>query len=207
MASTCKSSLDEAVPAANIGSTPITCCLQPFSTDCTSPPLQGQMKTMLVDKTMNRYVRPVEPSQFLEDYLLCLNPMPTPPLEEREFVELEKATKATSEKQIKNPAEDDSVPGAKLDFCLYEVTKNPEKTGFSAAELCIELKCSVLWDPFQDFDLKKNKGESSDPFEKDTVIVNNAQGQITSYTVRQFYSQYQFFAFSVVIFGDHTWLV
>ncbi|KAI6130735.1 hypothetical protein EDD16DRAFT_1796514, partial [Pisolithus croceorrhizus] len=78
---------------------------------------------------------------------------------------------------------------------------------FSAAELCIELKCSVSWDPFQDFDLKKNKGESSDPFKKDTVIVNNAWGQITSYAVRQFYSQYQFFAFLVIVFGDHMWLV
>ncbi|KAI6130727.1 hypothetical protein EDD16DRAFT_1700689 [Pisolithus croceorrhizus] len=107
----------------------------------------------------------------------------------------------------KNPVEDDSVPGAKPDFCLYEVAKNPEKMGFSAVELCIELKCSVLWDPFQDFDLKKNKGESHDPFKKDTVIINNTQAWITSYAVRQFYSQYQFFAFSVVIFGDHVQLV
>ncbi|KAI6116485.1 hypothetical protein F5141DRAFT_1062520 [Pisolithus sp. B1] len=207
MASTRKSSLNEAVPAANISSMPITQQLCTAHYNCAPPPLQGQMKTVLIDKTKNRYVRPVEPSQFLEDYLPCLNPTPTPPLEERELMELEKATKPTSEKQIKNPVEDDSVPGAKPDFCLYEVAKNPEKMGFSAVELCIELKCSVLWDPFQDFDLKKNKGESHDPFKKDTVIINNTQAWITSYAVRQFYSQYQFFAFSVVIFGDHVQLV
>ncbi|KAI6097159.1 hypothetical protein F5141DRAFT_1255676 [Pisolithus sp. B1] len=228
MASTHESSLDEAAPSANVGSTPIARRSRTAHYDCAPPPLQGQMKTTLVDETKNRYVGPVEPWQFLEDYLLCLNSTPTPPLEERELEELAKATKATSEKQMyqsfkdalkrfakdmefmetsKNPAEDDSVPGAKPDFCLYEAAKNPEKTDFSAAELCIELKRSVSWDPFQDFDLKKNKGESSDPFERDTVIANDARGQITSYAVRQFYSQYRFFAFSIVVFGDHARLV
>ncbi|KAI6005424.1 hypothetical protein EDC04DRAFT_2907988 [Pisolithus marmoratus] len=174
---------------------------------------------MLIDKSKDRYVGPVEPSQFLEDYLSCSNSTPTPSLREKELEDLKKATKATSEKQMyqsfkdalnKNPAEDNSVPGAKPDFCLYKVTKHPKspkKTDSSAAELCMELKVSVLCNPFNDFDWKKNKSGSSDPFEKDTVIANDTRGQITSYAVRQFYSQYQFFAFSVIIFGDHAWLV
>ncbi|KAI6038246.1 hypothetical protein EDC04DRAFT_2570276, partial [Pisolithus marmoratus] len=80
-------------------------------------------------------------------------------------------------------------------------------TDFSAAELCMELKVSVLCDPFNDFDQKKNKSRFSDPFKKDTVIANDTWGQITLYAVRQFYSQYLFFAFSVIIFDDHAWLV
>ncbi|KAI6116486.1 hypothetical protein F5141DRAFT_1213080 [Pisolithus sp. B1] len=231
MASTHKSSPDEAAPAVNVRSTPIAWRSRTAHYDCTPPPLQGQMKTTLIDETKDRYVGPVEPWQFLQDYLPCLNSMPTPPLKEKELEELKKATKATSEKQMyqsfkdtlkrfakdmefmetsKNLAEDDSVPGAKPDFCLYEIAKNPknpEKTDFSAVELCIELKRGVSWDPFKDFDLKKNKGGSSDPFESDTVIANDTRGQITSYVVRQFYSQHRFFTFSVVVFGDHARLV
>ncbi|KAI6021146.1 hypothetical protein EDC04DRAFT_2514598, partial [Pisolithus marmoratus] len=43
--------------------------------------------------------------------------------------------------------------------------------------------------------------------EKDTMIANDTQGQMTLYAVRQFYSQYWFFTFSVIIFGDHAQLV
>ncbi|KAI5985090.1 hypothetical protein EDD15DRAFT_2477315 [Pisolithus albus] len=49
-------------------------------------------------------------------------------------------------------AEDDTLPGAKPDFCLYEVVKSPKKTDFSAAELSTAsnsaaiLRHSIIWE-------------------------------------------------------------
>ncbi|KAI6128055.1 hypothetical protein EV401DRAFT_2067493 [Pisolithus croceorrhizus] len=61
MVSTHKSSSDDTEPAANVGSMPIMQQSHTMHYDCAPPPLQGQMKTMLIDETQNRYVGPVEP--------------------------------------------------------------------------------------------------------------------------------------------------
>ncbi|KAI5984862.1 hypothetical protein EDD15DRAFT_2374764 [Pisolithus albus] len=228
MASTGESSSNVAAPPP---STPVRQRSRTNYFTTAPPPLQYKMKTTLVDETKDRYVGPVAPKQFLDDYLPCPDLEPAPPLEEGERSKLEEVTKAASEKAMylpfkdalqrfvtgmkfadtsKDPAEDGILPGTKPDFCLYLDAENPgshEGTNFSAAELCIELKPTVSYDPFQDLDLKANKGGSSASFEKDTVQANETRGQITSYAVRQFGSQYRFFAFSVVVFGNRARLI
>ncbi|KAI6116466.1 hypothetical protein F5141DRAFT_1213058 [Pisolithus sp. B1] len=228
MTSTHESSPEEAARAANVGSTPIVRRSRTAHCNCAPPPLQEEMKTTLANETKGRYVGPVHPSQFLDDYLPRPNSTPTP-LSKEELETLKTASEAKSEPEMyksfkevlerfaegmkfvdtsSHPATDASDFGLKPDFCLYEnVGEVPKAADFSAAELCIELKPSVSYDPFKDFDLKKSKGGSNDPFETDTVIANKTRGQITSYAIRQFNYQHRFFAFSVVVFGNHARLL
>ncbi|KAI6013862.1 hypothetical protein EDC04DRAFT_2579081 [Pisolithus marmoratus] len=93
----------------------------------------------------------------------------------------------------------------KPDFCLYDkAVETSKRTNFSTAELYIEVKPHISYDPFEDLDVGTGKGKSNDPFEKDTVDANNTRGQITTYAVTQFDSQFRFFAFSLVIFGNRA---
>ncbi|KAI6107734.1 hypothetical protein EV401DRAFT_2240424 [Pisolithus croceorrhizus] len=56
------------------------------------------MKTTLADETKPRYVGPVDPSQFLDNYLPCSNSSPAAPcLNEKEFDTLRGVATATSE--------------------------------------------------------------------------------------------------------------
>lgn len=100
------------------------------------------MKTTLADETEGRYIGPVGPSQFLEEYLPCSNSTPPCPLSKKELETLEKATKATLETQMyqsfkdalgrfahgmvfadtsNNPVRDKSDSGLKPDFLLCHV--------------------------------------------------------------------------------------
>ncbi|KAI6113749.1 hypothetical protein EDD16DRAFT_1122776 [Pisolithus croceorrhizus] len=225
MTSTHESSSDDAAPAVKVGSTPIARRARTAHYHCDPPPLQDKMKTTLADETKRRYVGPVDPSQFLDDYMPCSNSTPTAPcLSEKELEILKGVAAATSENNMYQPfkaaleryacgmvfvetsnkSATDTFP-LKPDFCLYEEAVGTSKrTNFSTAELCIEVKPHISYDPFKDLDVKTSKGKSSDPFEKDTVDANDTRGQITTYAVAQFDSQFRFFAFSLVIFGNHA---
>ncbi|KAI6029855.1 hypothetical protein BKA83DRAFT_4224024, partial [Pisolithus microcarpus] len=65
-----------------------------------APPQQEHRKTTLADETEGKYIGPVDPSQFLEEYLPCSNSTPPRPLSKKELETLEKATKATSETEM-----------------------------------------------------------------------------------------------------------
>ncbi|KAI6013038.1 hypothetical protein EDC04DRAFT_2904791 [Pisolithus marmoratus] len=139
---------------------------------------------MLANDTQGRYVGPVDPSEFLEDYLPRSDSMPhTPCLHEDEREALRRVAAATSEKNIKRRCRDMPVP----DFCLYEeAVETSGRMDFSTAELCIELKPCMSYDPFDDPDMKISKG------------------QITTFAAAQFSSQFRLFVFSVVIVNDHA---
>ncbi|KAI6163461.1 hypothetical protein EDD17DRAFT_1507184 [Pisolithus thermaeus] len=178
--------------------------------------LHNRMETTLADEMKHSYVGPVGPSQFLEHYLPCLNFTPaTFGLCEEELEALKGLTTATSEvdmyeqfqmalgRCVRGMMFADTGSDLKPRFGLYE-------EGVVAAgdmhvrttELCIELKPSMLFDPFEDTDL--SEGRFKHPFERDTVEAKKMRGKITAYAVAQFSSQFRFFAFSVVVVGDHA---
>ncbi|KAI6142706.1 hypothetical protein BKA82DRAFT_25818 [Pisolithus tinctorius] len=218
-----RESSSKSAPATNVGSTPITQRARTAHYSCEPPPLQDKMKATLAEETKRRYVGPVDVSQFLEDCLPCSNSTPSvPSLSEQELNALREVADATSENNMYEPfkralqryahgmiftntssnSAKDSFP-LKPDLCLYEAADTSQKTDFSAAELCIELKPYMSYDPFTDLDPNTN----DDPFERDTVHANNTRGQITTYAVAQFNSQFRIFAFSIVVFNDHARLV
>ncbi|KAI6009300.1 hypothetical protein EDC04DRAFT_2906585 [Pisolithus marmoratus] len=162
---------------------------------------------MLANDTKGRWVGLVDPSEFLEDYLPRSDSMPqTPCLHEDEQEALRRVATATSEKNMYEPFKaslqryargmvfmETSSTSAnntfhlKPDFCLYEeAVETSGKMDFSTAELCIELKPCMSYDPFDDPDAKISKG------------------QLTTFAAAQFSSQFRIFVFSVVIVNDHA---
>lgn len=210
-----------AEPAADVGSTSPAKRLRTAHYGGEPPALQHEMKATLANETKCRYVGPVDPLQFLEDYLPRSNSIPPAPrLSEKEYETLCKGVSgAKSEAAIYKPfktAFQIFAPGMKFedtssspstgtrslkpDFCLYEeATAASQTTDFSTVEMCIEAKYSLSYDPFEDPDGKPNSS-----FEKDTVQANDTRGQITTYAVTQFSCQFRTFAFSVVIVKDHA---
>ncbi|KAI6110183.1 hypothetical protein EDD16DRAFT_1898042 [Pisolithus croceorrhizus] len=181
------------------------------------------MEATLADETQHSYVGPVDPSQFLEDYLPCLNSTPaTPCLSEEDLEALKGLATGTSAIDMYEQFQmtlgrcvrgmifadtssdlvKDTFP-IKPDFALYEEgVVAPGEMDVSTAELCIELIPSMSCDPFEDTDL--SKGGFEYPLERDPEEAKKMQGKITAYTVAQVSSQFRFFAFSVVVVRDHA---
>ncbi|KAI6035679.1 hypothetical protein EDC04DRAFT_3033548 [Pisolithus marmoratus] len=161
---------------------------------------------MLANDTEGRCVGPVDPSEFLEDYLPRSDSMPhTPCLREDEREALRRVATATSEKNMYEPFKaslqryargmvfmETSSTSAnnpfhpKPDFCLYEeAVETSGRMDFSTAELCIELKPCMSYDPFEDLDARSS----------------------TAFATAQLGSQFRIFVFSVVIVNDHAQFV
>ncbi|KAI6001622.1 hypothetical protein F5J12DRAFT_784137 [Pisolithus orientalis] len=133
----------KSAPAANVGSTPITQQAHTAHYSSSAPSLSKQELNTLqeVANTMSEN-NMYEPFRYAHG-MIFMN---------------------TSSSSVK-----DTFP-LKPDFCLYEeATETSKKMDFSTAELCIELKPHMLYDPFMDLDLNA----SNDPFERDTVHANN----------------------------------